>query len=287
MKILILGAKGNLGCQLQKVFKNNDVTPWDVEDIDITDKELIDKKIKDLKPNVVVNAAAYNAVDLCEETDEEFELAKKINGLAPGYLAEACCDIGAVLVHYSSDYVFKGDALSEYGEKDDPEPINNYGRSKLLGEKNIISFSGKKLKYYIIRTSKLFGPRGASEIAKPSFFDIMLELSKTKKEIDVVDDERSCFTYTPDLALWTKKLLDSDSGYGIYHFINEGACTWYQAAVELFAMTKTEIKINRVAAGHFSRSAQRPQNSALINTKFEKMRNYKEALKEYFNENKK
>jgi len=285
MKILLLGAKGNLGTQIIEVLKEHDLIPWDREDIDITDKELIIKKIKDLKPQVVINAAAYNAVDKCEEDEKEFELAKKINGEAPGFLAQGCLEVGATLVHYSSDYVFGGE--KKYGYKEDAEtnPINNYGRSKLLGEKNIITLSGKRLKYYIIRTSKLFGPKAASEAAKPSFFDIMIKLSHDKTEIDVVDEEKSCFTYTPDLALWTRKILESDAGYGVYHFINEGACTWFEAVKELYKMTKAFTKANPVMGDKFPRPAKRPKYSVLKNTKFEKLRNYKEALKEYLENN--
>ena len=281
MKILLLGAKGNLGTQIIEVFKDHDLVAWDREDIDITDKELIIKKIKDLKPNVVINAAAYNAVDKCEDDENEFELAKRINGEAPGHLAQGCLGVGATFVHYSSDYVFGGEKKYGYDEEAETNPISNYGRSKLLGEKNIITLSGKRLKYYIIRTSKLFGPKAASETAKPSFFDIMLKLSREREEIDVVDEEKSCFTYTPDLALYTRKLLESESGYGIYHFINEGACTWFDAARELFKIINSQIKVNPVTGDKFPRPARRPKYSVLKNTKFEKLRDYKKALKEY------
>src|SRR3989338_9262622 len=110
MKILILGAKGNLGQQLQKIFSpDNDVLGWDRGEIDITDRELIRKKVADVKPELIINAAAYNAVDKCEADDEEYELAKKINIDGPKFLAEACLKTGAALVHYSTDYVFDGE----------------------------------------------------------------------------------------------------------------------------------------------------------------------------------
>lgn len=282
MKILILGAKGNLGVQLQEVFQaDNEVIAWDREEFDITDKELILKKIKELSPNVIINSAAYNAVDKCEEDEEEFNLAKKLNGDAPGYLAKAALEADALLIHYSSDYVFDGKNTEGYDEKAAPKPINNYGKTKLQGEKNIIKLSGKGLKYYVIRTSKLFGPKGESDVAKPSFFDIMLKLGKEKEYLDVVDSEVSCFTYTPDLALWTKKLIDSGKGSGIYHFVNEESCTWYRAAKELFKIARIKIKINPVSPDNFQRPAKRPKFSVLINTKFAKMRNYKRALREY------
>ena len=167
-KILILGAKGNLGQQLVKIFSpDNEVLGWDRGEIDITDRELIFKKIGDIKPELVINAAAYNAVDKCEENDEEYDLAKKINIDGPKFLAEACLKTGATLIHYSTDYVFDGRKKSGYLEIDEPRPINRYGKTKLHGEKRILELSGSGLKWYLIRTSKLFGPKGQGEMAKP------------------------------------------------------------------------------------------------------------------------
>lgn len=284
MEILILGARGNLGGQLVKVFsadKDYKVIAWDREEIDITDKELVFKKIRELKLDIIINAAAYNAVDKCEEDEEEFKLAEKINAEAVGYLVEACLETGAVLVHYSSDYVFAGDKKEGYKEDDEPNPINKYGETKLAGEQEIIKKSGQGLKYFLIRTSKLFGPKGGSEITKPNFFDIMLDLSKKKNELEAVDGEVSCFTYTPDLARATKSLLESEKGYGVYHFTNIGRATWYEAAVELFKILGKKIKVKPVRGDKFVRPAKRPAYSILVNTKFDMQRDWKEALREY------
>lgn len=278
-----MGSKGNLGSQLVKIFsadKDYKVIAWDREEIDITDKELVFKKMKELKPDIVINAAAYNAVDKCEE-EKEFELAEKINVEAVGYLVEACLETSAVLVHYSSDYVFAGDKKEGYKEDDEPKPINKYGETKLAGEEELIKKSGQGLKYYLIRTSKLFGPKAENEGAKPSFFDLMLDLAKKKKELDVVNEEVSSFTYTPDLARATKKLLESEKGYGVYHITNIGRATWYEAAVELFKILDKKIKINPVSGDKFPRPAKRPAYSVLINTKFDMQRGWEEALREY------
>ncbi|MDD4271980.1 MAG: dTDP-4-dehydrorhamnose reductase [Patescibacteria group bacterium] len=283
MKTLILGAKGNLGGQLKKVFAaKNEVIAWDRGEIDITDRELILKKIIDLKPELVINAAAYNAVDRCEESEDEYELAKKINIDGPKFLAEACLKIGAMLVHYSTDYVFEGKKKRGYLEADEPRPINRYGKSKFHGEKRILEFSGKGLKWYLIRTSKLFGPVGESEAAKPSFFDIMLKQSKNQPSLEVVNEEASCFTYTPDLAKATCELVSGGYGYGIYHIVNGGACTWHEAALELFKFLEIEIKVKPITSDKLARSAKRPKCSVLLNTKFPPLRDYREALKEYF-----
>ena len=282
MKVLILGAKGNLGVQLIKVFtKGNEVIGWDKSEIDITDRELILKKISDVKPDLIINAAAYNAVDKCEENDEEYELAKKINIDGPKFLAEACLKAGSVLIHYSTDYVFNGKGKNGYKETDEPDPINRYGKTKFHGEKRILELSGHGLKWYLIRTSKLFGPKGESEVAKDSFFDIMLKLSKEKNELDVVDNEKSCFTYTPDLANATKKLVDENYGYGIYHLTNANSCTWYEGVVELFRLKNINIKVNAIKSEDLKRPAKRPQSSILLNTKFEQLRSWREALAEY------
>ncbi len=281
-KTLILGAKGNLGQQLVKVFSPDDeVIAWDRGEIDITDRELILKKISDIKPELVINAAAYNAVDKCETEDEEYELAKKINIDGPKFLAEACLKAGATLVHYSTDYVFDGAKKRGYAEADEPKPINRYGKTKFHGERKILELSGKGLKWYLIRTSKLFGPKGESEMAKPSFFDMMLELSRQKQNLEVINGEVSCFTYTPDLAKATKELVDKNSGYGIYHIINSGACTWYGAALELFKLAGIDMAVKPITGDQLARPAKRPKYSVLLNTKLPPMRDYREALREY------
>lgn len=282
MRILILGVKGSLGKQLIKVFaKGNKVLGWDKSEVDITDRELILKKISEIKPELVINAAAYNAVDKCEDSDEEYEMAKKINIDGPKFLAEACLKIGAILVHYSTDYVFDGKKKSGYRETDEPKPINRYGKTKYYGEKRILELSGQGLKWYLIRTSKLFGPRGESDIAKLNFFEIMLKQGRDKSEVKVVDDEVSCFTYTFDLARATEELVQADNGYGIYHLTNSGACNWYQGAVELFKVADLKVRVLPIRGDKLSRPAKRPKCSILLNTKLPVLRDYREALREY------
>lgn len=303
-KILILGARGNLGGQLAKVLSDgNSIIPWDREEIDITDKDLIARKISELKPDIIINAAAYNAVDKCEADEAELAVANKINVEAVANIAKSALEIGALFIHFSTDYVFGGHAhhhsktVSEikaqggYLETDEPRPVNKYGQTKFGGEQEMIKLSGKGLKWYLIRTSKLFGPKGESELAKPSFFDVMLRLSKDGsyakatggegKLLEVVDDEMSCFTYTPDLARAVKKLIEANVGYGIYHIYNTGACTWYKAAKKLFKITLTNIKVLPVPSDKFPRPAKRPKYSVLKNTKLEPLRDYGEALREY------
>jgi dTDP-4-dehydrorhamnose reductase len=275
-KILIIGSQGMLGQDLSKIFPK--ATGWDREEIDITDKTQVQNKVVALKPEVIINCAAYNAVDACEDTGQ-FTTAKKINGDAVGYLADVCLEINATLVHYSTNYVFSGDKITGYDENSVPQPLNKYGESKLAGERELSK--RPNLKYYLVRTSKLFGEQGKSELAKENFFTKILKLAETQSEIKAVDDELSNFTYTPDLARATQSLITKNFPLGIYHIINENPCTWYQAAQVLFDITGKKIKLMKVSADAFPRPTVRPKYAVLLNTKLPKLRNYEEALAEY------
>ncbi|MCX6766387.1 MAG: dTDP-4-dehydrorhamnose reductase [Candidatus Moranbacteria bacterium] len=283
-KVLIIGSHGMLGQDLVRVFEkdmNWEVFGYDRDQIDIASEESLRGKIEEVGPDAVINASGYNAVDKCESDEIEFELAKKINGYGPGLLAKICADMEIPVVHYVSDYIFDGEK-GEYTETDKPSPISNYGRSKLLGEEEIQKNTDK---FYLIRTSKLFGKPGKSEMAKKSFFDTMIGMAKDNKVLKIVDEEKSCFTYTPDLALETKKMIEEKIPFGIYHVVNVGACTWYEAALELFRLAKMDVEVIPVSSSEFPRPAKRPRSSVLLNTKLKPLRNYKEALAEYLKEN--
>jgi dTDP-4-dehydrorhamnose reductase len=306
IKVLIIGAKGMLGQELVLQFKAGKkyaVTAWDRENIDITNEKETKEKVIKLSPDLILNAAAYNAVDKCEKDAKEYSLAKKLNGNAPGYLAKIASKINATLVHYSTDYVFNGipeiteprgcggscgscslhdNFVPEIGFKETsiPDPISKYGKSKLLGEDNVIKYGQK---YYIIRLSKLFGKPAKSAEAKKSFFETMLVLGKKGGEIKAIDEETSCFTYAPDLAKKSKEILEKNMPYGIYHISNSSPCTWYEAVVELYKQAKIKAKVEPVSADEFPRAAQRPYVSILINTKLKPMRSWKLALREYLN----
>ncbi len=289
-KIIIIGAKGMLGADLLKLFNedaNYQAIGWDIESIDITDANQVKEKVNKESPDFIINAAAYNAVDKCEEDKKEFKLAKKINGEGPKFLAEAAKNNSAIFIHYVSDYVFDG-KKGVYKEDAKTNPISNYGISKELGEKNVQKAGGE---HYLIRTSKLFGRPAQSKNAKKSFFETMLNLSKGNRELKAVDSEKSCFTYTPDLAEATKKLIEEKYPFGIYHLINEGAATWYEGLKKLFKIAKiNNVAVRPVPSEEFPRPAKRPESSVLINTKFPKLRNYEETLHDWLitlNKNKK
>ena len=260
IKTLIFGAGGMMGRELCSVFP--DAIQMKHVDIDIKDRENVIESVKKNKPDVVINAAAYTAVDDCEDNKE---LAFEVNGKAPGYIAQACSIVGAVLIHYSTDYIFDG-SKKEYKESDKPNPINVYGSSKLMGESNII----KNMKNFrIIRTSWLYGAHGKN------FVDTMLRLSRELDSVKVVDDQFGKPTYASDLARKTEEIIRLVPG--VYHITNEGICSWYEFA--------SAIIDNAVpcTSEEFPRKAKRPKYSVLLNTKTSPMRHWRDALAEYLN----
>ena len=275
-KVLILGAGGTLGGALKEELSKDsyEVLAWDRKDGDITSSDL-SAKIKTVKPDVIINATGYNNVDKAEK--EERELAHKINSEAVGALASVAKEMDAVLVNYSTGYVFDGEKEGGYTEDDIPNPMSEYGKSKYGGEKALQAVDGK---YYIIRLSRLFGQRGTSPNSKPSFVDIMLS-KKSEQEIKVVNEEISSLIYAQDLAKFTRALFEDQKPYGIYHCANLGACTWFEWAKEIFALFGHGPKLVPVPASEFPRPALRPRFCILLNTKMPTLRKWKEALEEY------
>ena len=280
MKIIIFGAKGMLGQELGRAFQiGNLLYLLDRADLDILDLPKLTDYILDKKPDLIINAAAYNDVDKAES---EFELAQKINGEAAVAMAKAAAKINSILIHYSTYYVFDGVKKEGYKEDDLPAPLSKYGQSKLSGEqaRNYCT------KCYLIRTSRLFGKTGTGDGAKSSFVDKILKVVETQNIVDIVNEEASNPTYANDLAYYTRYLLNKNLPFGIYHITNGGACTWYEFAKEIFRLSRKNVTINPVSGSQFNRPAPRPMYSSLLNTKLPKIRNWKEALAEYLKENK-
>jgi len=283
MKIVILGAHGNLGSQLDFLLsQDHEIYSFDRADFDVLNKAALFSVLNDLRPEAVINCVAYNLVDNCESKDG-YQQAMALNCDLPAYLAQLGVKLSYLLVHYSTDYVFNGlETKKEFFEEDTPNPINKYGETKFLGEVAVKRQGENGLAYYIIRTSKLFGPQNANSAAKPSFFDIMLKLAQDKDELTVVNEELSCFTYTPDLAASSARLLMARPSYGFYHLVNEGPATWHDGAKELFRLAKKEINIRAIRSENLARLARRPKFSVLKNNKAKCLRPYQEALKDYF-----
>ena len=277
MKVLILGAKGMLGQELAQVYSDHEVLVWDREECDITDQEQVRSKISEAHPDLVINAAAYNNVDAAESDGRD--LCYRLNRDAPGYIAEVAKELSVPFVQYSTDYVFDGESSNGYKEDDQVNPISEYGRSKAEGEKRIQEVGGQ---VYIIRPSRIFGKMGTGEGVKESFVDLMLRLAdEGRTEFDMVDEELTSPTYAPDLARRTREIVENCEP-GIYHGANEGACTWYQFAEEIFKQVgRTDVKLNKVGSDHYPRPAKRPACSWLLNTKLPPARPWQQALKEY------
>ncbi len=280
MKILILGSRGMLGSDLVYIFRDLKPIGWDKKELDITHKKEAKKKIKKIKPEIIINAVAYTDV---ERAENEFALAKKINTEAVKNLVRICAEIGAIFVYYSTDYVFAGKKKSGYNENDIPKSsVNKYGLSKLFGERQILNFKFKNLnlKYYLIRTSWLFGSKTEPKEHK-SFVQTILKLAKEKKDLEVINDQFGKPTYTFDLAQATRQLLEEQHPFGVYHLTNEGVTTWYKFAKEIIKLAGLKTSVLACKTSEYKTLAKRPKYSILINSKLPKLRNWQLALKEY------
>ena len=275
MKILILGAKGLLGGALQKVFANEEVIAYDREELDVTDFAALRDSIQKIKPEVIINCVAWNDVDGAE-TDSAG--ARLLNTTLVLVLAKITKELNIVLITYSTDAVFKGDNSLGYKETDTPDPINEYGRSKYAGEQALEKEGGN---FYLIRTSRLYGPKPSSSGAKESFVFLMLRLAETNKELRVVDEEPGALTSVADLAEATKALIDEKYPYGLYHLTNSGQGTWHDYAREIFAILNKNVTLIPVTRAEFKRSAPSGKYNILLNTKFPPLHDWKVALKDF------
>lgn len=252
---------------------------WDIKELDITNEREVLAKIGKLKPQMIINCAAYTNVDKAEE---EKGLAFKVNAEGVKNLAKAAVKTGAILIHYSTDYVFDGKKKEGYTEDDIPSnPVNIYGASKLQGEEELfLASKNLKLKTYLIRSSWLFGPNGKN------FVQTIINLLTTNSQLRIVNDQHGKPTYTKDLAKSTKQLIEEKAPFGIYHLVNEPATTWYEYAKEILKLSKFHFdssysKILPVSSDGFPRPAKRPPYSILLNTKRPLLRPWKEALEDY------
>ena len=277
-KILIIGKSGNLGGYFLNAYSDEHPKALGREELDITKEEDVLARISEIKPDIVINCVAYNAVDKAEKDTQ----AMAVNGYGPGYIADACKQTGATLVHFSTGMVFDGNNPEGYKEDDLTAPVNAYGRSKLMGEMEIQT---KTENFYIIRTCWLFGKKGSGASNKPSFTDIMLDMARQGKTIEAVDDEFGKPTYMKDLAEATKALVEEKRPYGIYHLVNSGVCSRFDWANEIFSIAGIDADLSSVSGSKFTREAKRPKYEVLNNTKFIELRPWTEALREYLKEN--
>lgn len=278
-RVLILGASGLLGQSLSDAFASDfEVVEWDRPEIDITKRDEVFDKIGKLKPDYIINAAAFNDVDKIETDASIFKLAMAVNREAVGMIAECADKFGATVVHYSTDYVFAGDADQGYDENSRPNPISKYGETKLEGERLLQKNTDK---FYLIRLSRLFGPSGDNPNSKKSYVDVVVEAALKGKELRLVDEEISCPTYSVDLAGFTLKLISEKRPFGIYHGANSGSASWYSLAKEVLRLKKINANVVPIKSFEYPRPARRPLYSELKNTKLSAQRSWQEALSEY------
>lgn len=280
MKILILGKNGNLGNEFAQLLTGSDheLLLWDKRDLDITKKDKVQEKIIAAKPDVVINCTGYTNVDKAEE---DYITAMLINCHAVGYIAEACKNVGALLVHFSTGMVFPGNDPKGYNEDDEPDAVNAYGRSKLLGE---IEVKKKIDQHYIIRTEWLYA-KTKNPKAKKSFTDIILEMADKQEFLQGVIDEIGRPTWTKDLGKASIDLVFSKAPFGVYHISNSGEASRLEWAKEILAIKSISKDISSVSGASFPRPAKRPHYELLNNTKLTPLRSWQEALKEYLTTN--
>ena len=260
-KILVTGGNGQLAQCLKDVVKNNDeldVNFQDLPELDITNIQQLVSYFSKNELDYCINCAAYTAVDLAEE---QSDLAYAVNADGPKNLAEVCKKHQVKLLHISTDFVFDGKKQTPYIESDMPNPLGVYGASKWQGERNIQEIMED---YFIIRTSWLYSQYGNN------FMKSMLRLSETRDEISVVSDQIGAPTYAGDLAeVLVKIVLSLSTNYGVYHYSNSGAISWYDFAVEIFTQFGKKIEVKPITTEDYPTAAKRPKFSVLDTTKIE------------------
>lgn len=271
MKVVILGAGGMLGTDLMQVFRQFEPIGFNRTELDICDRNRVDATLADLRPDFVINASGYTAVDAAETVDGRTE-AMLVNGTAVGALAEVCHGLSVPLVHFSTDYVFDGGRRMGYKENDRPAPINMYGESKFKGEQLLQKATDR---FYLIRTSWLYGHHGKN------FVTTILDKARTGEELKVVNDQFGKPTWTLDLAESVMTLLLETRPFGIYHLVNEGVVNWHEYASEICEIADLSVSIAPVSSSEFPRAAKRPAYSALVNTNFPLLRHHSVALRNF------
>jgi dTDP-4-dehydrorhamnose reductase len=283
MRILLIGARGQLGSDLQQTFADAAITPYTSEDLDITDEAAVQREVAFTAPDLVINAAAFTRVDDCER---EAMRAYQVNALGTRHLALACRRWDIPLVQVSTNYVFDGEKGSEYVETDATRPVNAYGITKLAGE---FYLQAAWHKHYIVRVSGLFGLT-PSRMKGTNFVEAMLRLGSKGNPLRIVCDESLTPTYTRDAAQVIRRLVDTEQ-YGIYHVSNTGVCTWLEFAAEIFRQSGLDVPLEPVTAKAYGAPAKRPPNSSLSVEKLNRLglgpiRPWQEALQEYLEQRK-
>ncbi|HJW38449.1 MAG TPA: dTDP-4-dehydrorhamnose reductase [Candidatus Udaeobacter sp.] len=282
MKLLVFGSAGRLGAALMREYQGKyDVAGFNHAELDLSNFDKIREKLGETDFDVLINAAAFTNVDLCETQPDQ---AFRVNAEAPRVLAEICSEKNAKLIHFSTDYVFDGEKRAPYTEEDEANPISIYGESKLAGEKNVLAGHNAHL---VLRVSWVFGPD------RPSFIDGMIKRAQENEKVDAIADKFSTPTYTHDIAQMLPQFFDGDGEGGILHFANAGKCSWQEYAqwaldccrefgLPMKAKTVGPLKLNDMQAW----VARRPVYSVLSTAKYTQLtgappRTWREAVADY------
>lgn len=276
MKVLVTGINGQLGHdvmgELEK--RGHEAVGVDIEEMDITDAACVRKVMTQTAPEAVIHCSAYTAVDRAEE---EVELCRRVNAEGTKNVAEVCEELDCKLLYLSTDYIFSGEGERPWEPGDEPDPLNVYGLTKYEGEQEIKSRINK---FFIVRISWVFGVNGNN------FIKTMLRLGRENGAVRVVDDQIGSPTYTYDLAVLLVDMIETEK-YGEYHATNEGICSWYEFAREIFAAAgMSEVEVTPVSSEEFPAKAKRPKNSRmskeeLVKNGFNKLPSWQDAVKRY------
>ena len=277
MKILVTGVRGQLGYDVVQEGESRGLEMFgtDVDNMDITDAGQVKRVIEEYKPDAVIHCAAYTAVDAAEDNQE---LCRKINVDGTRNIAEVCKDMDIPMMYFSTDYIFDGQGENFWKEDDPKKPLNVYGQTKYEGE---LAVQELVEKYFILRISWVFGVNGNN------FIKTMLRVGPQRGEVGVVADQIGSPTYTYDLAKLVIDMIQTDK-YGAYHVTNEGICSWYEFACEIFKQAGLDVKVNPLTTAEYPAKAARPFNSRmskdkLINAGFDMLPSWQDALERYLN----
>ncbi|MCI9180051.1 MAG: dTDP-4-dehydrorhamnose reductase [Lachnospiraceae bacterium] len=278
MKLLVTGVKGQLGHDVVKECEKRGITAIgvDIEEMDITDAAACEKVIKEAKVDAVIHCAAYTAVDAAEDN---IELCRKINAEGTENIVKVCRELNIKMMYFSTDYVFNGKGDRPWKTDDERSPLNVYGQTKYEGE---LAVENSLEKYFILRIAWVFGVNGKN------FIKTMLRLGKEKGAVSVVNDQIGSPTYTADLAVLAVDMIQTDK-YGTYHATNEGLCSWYEFACQIFNEANMDVKVTPVSSDAFPAKAKRPSNSRMDKSKltengFSPLPGWQDALKRYLKE---
>lgn len=278
MKVLVTGTKGQLGYDVVNELEKRGHTAVavDIEEMDITDAVSVERVITEAEVEAVIHCAAYTAVDVAEDN---VEICRRVNAEGTENIAKVCKKRDLKMIYISTDYVFDGEGERPWEPDDERHPLNVYGQTKYEGELAVEKYLEK---YFIVRIAWVFGVNGKN------FIKTMLKLSETHEELNVVDDQVGSPTYTYDLAVLLVDMVESDK-YGRYHATNEGLCTWYEFAKEIFRQAGVEVKVNPVTSDMFPAKAKRPKNSRMSKDKldangFHRLPTWQDALERYLSE---